>query len=324
MTDKILINTTSTETWVAVIEQDKLNALYVEKSQSPSLVGNIYKGKVVRVVSGMDAAFVDIGLPRSGFLKRNDLLLNVETKTIHQLLHTGDELIVQVIKDAMGEKGVRLTTKFTHSFTTPVNAKSPCLIYAETSLPLRILRDCPELHNKEIIVNSNELYQRIININADKCYDMQLYNDKVPLFACFQIQTEIDSVLSREVQLKSGGNLVIDELEAMTVIDVNSGAFVGYRDNRATFLKINLDAAQEIGRQIRLRNLSGIIIIDFINMPSKRDITQVVSILKLALSLDKTPFEISKASPFGLVVMTRKRLQPSLKMQLRQGNVKID
>lgn len=369
----ILINVSERETRVAMVENGILQEVIIERTSRRSLVGNIYKGRVCRVLPGMQAAFVDIGLERAAFLHTSDIL------------HESQTLLVQVIKEPIGTKGARLTTQISipssylvflpyskkviafsnriesveerkrlkeivwhdnYGFiirTAAEGAKDnllradmdflcrlwkdikekeaqmpPCsLIYKELSLALRTIRD---FRGSKLQIDSQDTFREVVNF-ADKFIPdlvpyIEHYTGEVPLFDLYSIDDEITKALQRKVELKSGGYIVIDETEAMTTIDVNTGAYVGSRNFEETVLKTNLEAAEAIGRQLRLRNLSGIIILDFIDMQAPEHRHQVLQTLEKCLERDQCKSYISEVSSLGLVQMTRKRSRESLAQQL--------
>jgi ribonuclease G len=367
----ILINVSERETRVAMVENGIVQEVIIERTSHHSLVGNIYKGRVCRVLPGMQAAFVDIGLERAAFLHTSDIL------------HESQTLLVQVIKEPIGTKGAHLTTQI--SIPSPYlvflpyskNATAisnriesveerkrlkeivlhdgfiirtaaegvkdnllradmdflcrlwkdirekeaqmpPCsLIYKELSLALRTVRD---FRGEKLQIDSQDTFREVVNFAEKFIPDLvpyiEHYTGEVPLFDLYSIDDEITKALQRKVELKSGGYIVIDETEAMTTIDVNTGAYVGSRNFEETILKTNLEAAEAIGRQLRLRNLGGIIILDFIDMQAPEHRRQVLQALEKCLERDRCKSYISEVSSLGLVQMTRKRSRESLAQQL--------
>ena len=394
MSKEILINITPQETRVAILENGMLNELYIERSRSRGLVGNVYKGKVVRVLPGMEAAFVDAGLERAAFLHVSDVAPksgdspngNGNTRHIGQVLHDGQELLVQVIKDPMGTKGARLTTNITvpsrylvympntdtigvsariededererlrnllleHEETendagyivrtaaeavsseaitadvrylnrvwqeiTATKVKAGQIVHRDLPLYLRVLRDMVDENLEEIKVDSRETFnsmQQFANNYVPEVAGMiQHYPGERPIFDLHNVEDEIQKGLEKKVHLKSGGYLIIDQTEAMTTIDVNTGAYVGSRNLEETIFKTNLEAAQGIARQLRLRNLGGIIILDFIDMREEEHKRQVMRALEKALEKDHARTQVCEVSALGLVEMTRKRTRESL------------
>ena len=390
MIEEILINVTPQETRVAVLEQGVVQELHIERASSLGLIGNIYKGEVVRVLPGMQSAFVEVGLGRAAFLHVVDLLEfgAGEERPIQELLHEGQPLMVQIIKEPIGSKGARLTTQISiagrflvylpeqqhigvsqrieneaerealkerlmrllpaeqsggyiirtlaESATdeelladldylhkawanvqeTNLDTKPRTLIYQDLNLPLRVLRDflCDE--TSKIAVDSRETFQKMQDFAqryAGAVVDrIEHYPGQRPLFDLYGIEDEIEKALSRKVDLKSGGYLIFDQTEALTTIDVNTGSFVGNRTLADTIFKTNLEAAQTIARQLRLRNLGGIIIIDFIDMEDESHRTAVQEELLKAVSRDRVRTSIHGFSGLGLVEMTRKRTRESL------------
>ncbi|WP_299492006.1 ribonuclease G [uncultured Shewanella sp.] len=393
---ELLINVTPTEARVALVEYGILQEVHIERRMKRGLVGNIYKGKVSRVLPGMQAAFVDIGLDKAAFLHASDIVPHTEcvadtdkdhftVQDIRQLVRPGQAVIVQVIKDPIGTKGARLTTDITlpsrylvfmpgashvgvsqriesakvrarlKGLTEPFvdenggfiirtaaeNAgetelvqdaaflrrvwakvserrKRPgvSLLYQDLALPVRIVRDFVGTELDRVQVDSSQTFAELQNFTqefmpeiADK---LENYSGSVSIFDLYDVENEIQRALGRKVELKSGGYLIIDQTEAMTTIDINTGAFVGHRNLEETIFNTNLEATQVIARQLRLRNLGGIIIIDFIDMQNKEHKSRVLNSLEQALSFDRVKTSLSGFSGLGLVEMTRKRTRESL------------
>ena len=396
MSEEILINVTPRETRVALLDNGVVQELYIERLQRRGLVGNIYKGKVSRVLPGMQAAFIDAGLERTAFLHAADVLKSAyedpssepaAPPDVRTLLHEGQELLVQVLKDPLGTKGARLTTRIsipsrylvflpegtgiglsnrieedterdrlhdlvqtfadgqhggyivrTAAEGAPAEAlradmlyleklwqsvaaraaDTPAgqLVHADLPLSVRILRDLFGSVVEQVRVDSAEAHARMRDFAAMFVPEMapriQRYDGARPIFDLYGIEDEIRKALERKVTLKSGGYLIFDQTEAMTTVDVNTGAFVGHRNLEDTILKTNLEAAQAIARQLRLRNLGGIIIIDFIDMTDSGHRQQVLQALQQALAKDRAKNQVSEVSALGLVQMTRKRTRESL------------
>lgn len=392
MSEEILINVTPPETRVAVIENGVLQELIIERSCKVGLVGNIYKGQICRVLPGMQAAFVDIGLPRSAFLHLSDLcpkeLEKKGSANIEHYLHEGQHVIVQVFKDPLGTKGARLTTDISipsrfqvympYSNTTGVSQRIECaeertrlknclekfrqehecggfiartaaecvedsvliadmefllklwesirtkiataapkqFIHKDLPLSVRTLRDLYRDGIERIRVDSRETYSRLVEFAETFVPEIvpviEHYTGESPVFDIYSVEDEIEKALARKVKLKSGGHLVFDQTESMTTIDVNTGGYVGGRNLEETIFKTNLEAAQAIARQLRLRNLGGIIIIDFIDMKSSEHKQQVLQALERHLEKDRAKTKISEVSALGLIEMTRKRTRESL------------
>lgn len=400
MSEEILMNVTPTETRVALVENGMLQEVFIERSQSRGYVGNIYKGKVVRVLPGMQAAFVDIGLERAGFIHANDIApLNAEgmeerggdVKDIRNLVREGQSLVVQVVKDPISSKGARLTThlsvsgrnlvympktrhigistridedaerdrlkalveeavaahegSFDGGFIVRTVAEGaskedlqsdiPFLpklwstieytikgapvakeIHRDLPLTLRTLRDMTNAQIDKIRVDSREAFAAMTKF-ADKYTPevrdlLEHYPGERPLFDLYGVEDEIQKALESKVPLKSGGYLIVEQTEAMTTIDVNTGAFVGHRNLEETIFKTNLEAATAIARQLRLRNLGGIIILDFIDMTDAEHQRQVLRTLEKMMERDHAKTSITGVSELGLVEMTRKRTRESL------------
>lgn len=400
MSEEILINITPRETRVAVIEQGALQEIHIERATYQRLVGNIYRGRVVRVLPGMQAAFVEIGLNKAAFLHLSDMLWSASEATaplqpmpeIHQLITEGQDITVQVIKDPIGTKGARLTThlslssrylvfmphlthigisqrieapaererlqhiieggkseqggyivrtaaegasaielsahqlylqRYWHSLKQTIHHAAPgTRVHQDLPLLLRALRDLVSVQTKKIRIDNQPDYTQALIFAQDFIpnivHRLVYYTQQRPLFDLYQVEDEIQKALHRKVFLKSGGYLIFDQTEAMTTIDVNTGAFVGQRNLEQTIVKNNLEAAVAIARQLRLRNLGGILIIDFIDMQDEAHKQQVLNALEQALAGDNTKNKISQVSSLGLVEMTRKRTRESLEQILCQ------
>ncbi len=402
MSVEMLMNVTPRETRVAVVENGVLQEVVVERERRRGIVGNIYKGKVSRVLPGMQAAFVDIGLERAAFLHASDVAPPPElaaegesarNENINELLHEGQEVLVQVIKDPLGSKGARLTTHITIPsrflvFTPNVYHAGVSLkieeeaernrlrdvlavfmarerngggfivrtagegvsieslqadmeflsrlwasvreragqvgpgriVHEDLPLALRTLRDLVDDEVEKIRIDSRSTTQRAIEFARQFIPEVadciEHYPGERPIFDLYGIEDEIQKALERKVHLKSGGYLIIDQTEAMTTIDVNTGAFVGHRNLEETIFKTNLEATQTIARQLRLRNLGGIIIIDFIDMVEEEHKRQVLRALQKSLEKDRAKSHITEVSTLGLVEMTRKRTRESLERVL--------
>ncbi|MDD5180518.1 MAG: ribonuclease G [Gallionellaceae bacterium] len=390
MSDEILINVTPQETRVAVMQQGVVQELHVERGSHMGMVGNVYVGRVKRVLPGMQSAFIDIGLERSAFLHVADIWenrYNGDTKPIEKMLHDGQNLLVQVIKDSIGSKGARLSTQISiagrllvylpqeshigvsqrieseaerellrgklqqllpgghggYIIRTMAEAASdkdfsadieyldklwsrlqeqakispaPSLIYQDLDISLRVLRDFVNEDTTRILVDSRETYLRMASFAQDYASGaMQRlghYTGERPLFDLYGVEEEIEHALSSRVNLKSGGYLIIDQTEALTTVDVNTGGFVGGRNFDDTIFKTNLEATHVIARQLRLRNLGGIIICDFIDMDSPEHRNAVLEEFRKALARDRTRITVNGFSALGLVEMTRKRTRESL------------
>ena len=407
MSEEILVNVTPRETRVAVVENGMLQELHIERGWRRGVVGNIYKGKVQRVMPGMQAAFVDIGLERTAFLHANDVMraqaadagdealpVPPPARPVTELLRDGQEVIVQVVKDPIGSKGARLTTQLSIpsrylvllpqsrvvgvsariedeaerarlkglvAGLSPAEAPLGCIvrtnaegqpsealaediaylsrvwnivgkrgreapvqtcIYEDLSLPLRAVRDLIRKDVEKVKVDSRETFDRLqafvakyMPVLAER---IELYTGNRPIFDLYGVEDEIQRALDKQVPLKSGGYLVIDQTEAMTTVDVNTGSFLGQRNLEETVYRTNLEAAQAVARQLRLRNLGGIIIIDFIDMVDEEHRRQVLRTLEKSLAKDHAKTTVYDFSPLGLVEMTRKRTVESLQRQLSE------
>ena len=391
MNEQILINVTPQETRVAVLEQGAVQELHVERTSNRGLVGNIYLGRVGRVLPGMQSAFIEIGLARAAFLHVADIWAankNGEQKPIERILHEGQTLLVQVIKDPIGSKGARLSTQVsiagrllvylpgeqhigisqriedeaerehlrekvhqlmpegeTGGFIvrtvaetatdeeltadigylialwksiveTSRTAAPQTLLYQDLDLAQRALRDLATRDTERLIIDSRETHERMRTF-ADRYMKasagvLEHYHGERPLFDLFAVEDEISRALERRVDLKSGGYVIFDQTEALTTVDVNTGAFVSGRSFDDTIFKTNLEAAQAIARQLRLRNLGGIIIVDFIDMDTLEHRNAVLAEFNKALVRDRTRVTVNGFSQLGLVEMTRKRTRESL------------
>ncbi len=397
MSEEILVNVTPQETRVALVENGVLQEIYIERISRHGIVSNIYKGKVQRVLPGMQAAFVDIGRERTGFLHASDIVCpdgdgcedGLPEFGINTLLHEGDEVLVQVIKDPLGTKGARLTTQLSipsrylvllpYSGHVGVSARiededererlralvgqilleeeapggyivrtagegadeqalradlcfltrlwesirtqarespAPALIHGDLPLVMRILRDLFGAQVERVRIDSEAIRCRVLSFARrfipETTHLIELYDSERPIFDMYGVEDELQRALERKVPLKSGGHLVIDQTEAMTTVDVNTGGYVGRRNLEETIFKTNLEAAQALARQLRLRNLGGIIIIDFIDMSDEDHKKQVLRALEKGLARDHARSVVCGLSPLGLVEMTRKRTRESL------------
>ncbi|NMG01948.1 ribonuclease G [Azoarcus taiwanensis] len=392
MSIDFLINCTPQETRVALVEQGVVQELHVERTANRGIVGNIYLGRVVRVLPGMQSAFIDIGLDRTAFLHVADIWTergNGEAgRPIERILSEGQNLTVQVLKDPLGTKGARLSTQISIAgrllvylpqekhigisqriedeaereslrerlghlvpedenggFIVRTMAETasddelasdiaylrklwreiqqratgrtpPSLLHEDLDLGQRVLRDLVTDDTSRILVDSRENFQKLTAFSAE--YSPKVlplishYAGERPLFDMHNIEEEIQRALARRVDLKSGGYLIIDQTEAMTTIDVNTGGFVGARNFDDTIFKTNLEATQAIARQLRLRNLGGIIIVDFIDMENTEHREMVLTEFRKALSRDHTRMSVNGFTALGLVEMTRKRTRESL------------
>lgn len=420
MATEILINVRPSETRVAYIENGVLNDLKIERKTSPTLVGSIYRGKVMRVLPGMQAAFVDVGLDRAAFLYVGDVRPNLDSDSstffadvaedaeteegdsstpaestlatdtadkprIQELLNEGQTILVQVAKDPLGTKGARITTHISlpgrhvvylptlnhrgvsrriedpaerdrlRDLVAEIDPKGgvivrtagegatsaslradldylgriwqdvqkaydkrtkPGLVHAEPDVELRALRDLLSEDVDRVVIDDEETYKKIIAFVSQFMprfkSRISLYKDVRPLFDQYEIDIEISRSLERKIWLKSGGYIVIDEAEALVVIDVNTGRYVGKRDLEDTILKTNLEAVREIAHQLRIRNCGGIIIIDFIDMEKEAHREKVLESMREELAGDRAKTTVVSMSNLGLVEMTRKRIRPSL------------
>ncbi len=416
MTSELIINATKEESRVALLEGGQVVEFYVERKRDASLVGNIYKGRVIKVLPGMQSAFIDIGLEKAAFLYVADIMSDFEEYystfidnelnqfdindgginsikkplSIEELIQEGQELLVQVSKDPIGNKGARVTSYITipgrylvimpnvdhigisrriddeevrqklKTIAMEIKPKNiglimrtasedatheeicrdlefllllweniqkkrekysaPALLYNDMDLIFRSLRDLMTHDVERLVIDSPEEYERLRDFSrtyfprlVDK---IELYEGKEPIYDAFAIELDISKALERKVWLKSGGYIVIDQTEAMTVIDVNTGKYVGKESLEDTILKTNLEAVKEIAYQIRLRNIGGIIIIDFIDMEKSESREKVFKAFTEAMKKDRVKSTIYNISELGIVQMTRKRVRDSLERVL--------
>ena len=395
MTEEILVNHTAHETRIAVTLQGVVQELHLERTATRGLVGNVYLGKVSRVLPGMQSAFIDIGLERAAFLHVADLWQSRANPQagghpmpIEKVLFEGQPLLVQVIKDPLGTKGARLSTQISIAgrllvylpqdphigvsqriedetgraalkarlqklvppderggFIIRTSAEdaaesemqadvgylrkrwleildasrlrpAPSLLYQELSLSERMLRDVAGEATSAILVDSREECERLIAFANTYVPGLAgriaTYAGERPLFELHGVEDEIGRALARRVDLKSGGYLIIDQTEALTTIDVNTGGYIGGRNFDDTIFKTNLEAAHAIARQLRVRNLGGIIVVDFIDMASGEHREAVLQELRRALARDRTRTSVNGFTALGLVELTRKRTRESL------------
>lgn len=394
--DEILVNVTPSEVRAALLENGILQDVYIERAARRGLISNIYKGHVSRVLPGMQAAFVDIGLERTAFLHASDITRpraaengedDVPPPDIRELVHEGEEILVQVVKDPLGNKGARLTTAITlpsryvvlvpkgdgvgisariedegererlRQFFEAVLADFDCgvivrtaaegasddalradmkflrklwtvvqercrkgavktLIHEDLPLPARVLRDLVTGDVERILVDSEEDFNAMRSFAATFLPEiepkLELYTRRRPIFDLHGTEDEIKKALDRSIPLKSGGYVIFDQTEAMTTVDVNTGGYVGHRNLEETIYRTNLEAAVTIARQLRIRNLGGIIIIDFIDMEEEGHRQRVMQALEQSLARDHARHHLTPVSPLGLVEMTRKRTRESL------------
>ena len=392
MAEEFLINFTPQETRVALMQHGVAQELHVERTASRGIVGNIYLGRVVRVLPGMQSAFIDIGLERTAFLHVADIWSERHNgdgpKPIERILIEGQNITVQVLKDPLGTKGARLSTQISIAGrmlvylpqekhigisqriedetereqlrerlmrlvpedepggfivrtmaesasdeelladitylrkiwaeigSRTVGAFPPKVLYQDLTLGQRVLRDLVGDETSRIQIDSRENFQKLTAFAQEympKVLPLLVhYVGERPLFDLYGVEDEIEKALARRVELKSGGYLIMDQTEAMTTVDVNTGGFVGARNFDDTIFKTNLEAAQTIARQLRMRNLGGIIIVDFIDMESAEHRDAVLDEFRKALAKDHTKMSVSGFTQLGLVEMTRKRTRESL------------
>jgi ribonuclease G len=420
MSSELIINVTSFETRVALLENSSLTELHIERESDKGITGNIYKGRVTRVLPGMQAAFVDIGIPRSAFLyvvdvyrsdrgfeemlngtpdvpvdmeqngKLSDLQKPRIIYPIEDLLMEGQEIPVQVVKEPIGSKGSRISSHISlpgrylvympmvnhvgisrrieneeertrlkdivqrikpaaagfiirtasegaaeeeiamdMDFLSRVwdnihkrmqHAAVPSLVHEDLSVSLRAIRDLYSRDVERVVVDSRKTYDSIMefseNFMPQLKHSVEYYDREEPIFDTYGIEVEISRALGKRIWLKSGGYIVIEETEALVAIDVNTGRFVGKGNPDDTIFKTNLEAVKEIAYQIRLRNLGGIIIIDFIDMDRESDREKILQAFKEALSKDRAKSNILSISELGLIEMTRKRVRENLSRKM--------
>ncbi|MBL7048485.1 MAG: Rne/Rng family ribonuclease [Nitrospira sp.] len=406
MMGKIIINVSPEQTRVALLDSNvQLAELYIERNKDVSLVGNIYMGKVVKILPGMQSAFVDIGLEKAAFLHAADVLSGFDysmyeediedsvppvNPPIEDLLQEGEYVFVQVAKDSMGTKGARVTAYITlpgrHLVLMPgvehvgisrkilkeeertrlknlitdlkpehfgfiirtasegcteeelkkdidylkllwdnidkrnENINAPTLLYSDLGLTLRSARDLLSHEVDRIIVDSASEHEKLVDFVSTYFTKLsatiELYEDSEPIFDAYGIELEIPKALGKRVWLKSGGYIVIDQTEALNSIDVNTGKFVGKASLEDTIFKTNMEAVKEVAYQIRLRNLGGIIVIDFIDMEKEENRAKLFSVFQEAMSKDRAKCTILEVSELGLIQMTRKRVRESLERVL--------
>lgn len=396
MTAELLINVTPSESRVALIENGILQEIHIERHTKKGIVGNIYKGKVSRVLPGMQAAFVDIGLEKAAFLHASDIAIHdeladdvspsqLEIKDIRELVRDGQQIVVQVVKDPIGTKGARLTTDITlpsrylvfmpsvthvgvsqkiedeterarlkdivsnfcdenggfilrtaaegvndaelvqdadflrrlwNKIQSRKKASKSNVLYEDLPVARRVLRDFVGTQIDRIRIDSNLSYQDLLAFTKEYVPELtnklEYYQGELPIFDLYDVENELQRALGRRVDLKSGGYLIIDQTEAMTTIDINTGAFVGHRNLEETIFNTNSEATAAIARQLRLRNLGGMILIDFIDMTDADHQRRVLHSLEVAMAKDRAKSSIYGFTKLGLIELTRKRTRESL------------
>ena len=406
MQNEIIVNAEAGETRVALLERSQFTEFHIERTATKDVVGNVIKARVRRVLPGMQAAFVDIGLEKAGFLYVGDYFEEPTDGStadngrgrgrgrrsrsapppIDTVLREGQEIVVQIAKEPIGSKGARITSHVSiagrHLVLTPWSprvgvsrrigsdkerrrlrevverlrpkelgfiirtagdglkesdleadikylttvwseiqqkketARSPAVLYAEPDLPQRVLRDFANSDTKRILIDSKKVYENLVEFSkrfvSDPQPRIERYEGREPLFDHLDLEAQIHANLERKVPLKSGGSLVIDQSEALTAIDVNSGRYVGKHDLEETVYRTNLEAVKEVVAQLRFRNIGGLIIIDLIDMESRDNREKVYRSLQEAVRSDKAKTNVLKISELGLVEMTRKRTRENL------------
>jgi ribonuclease G len=428
MNKEMIVSTNGHETMVAILEEDLVAEVFVERERQRGVVGNVYKGRVSKVLPGMQSSFIDIGLERDGFLyvaevidtlqefeklesdedasgaggrSKEDARRSARERTqqkIEDLLKEGKEILVQVVKEPLGTKGARLTSHVTmagrflvfmptvdhvgvsrkiesrdersrlrgivrefreaHGFTGGViirtaaagrpkedivsdleafhkiwteirqkteTERAPAVVYREASLVSKLLRDLLTEEYQSIRIDNEQEYQRVIElverIMPSLAPKVKLYTKPFPIFDEYGVQSEIDKALKSKVWLKSGGSIVINQTEALVAIDVNTGRYVGKKSSgrlEDTIVKTNLEAVKEIVRQVRLRDLGGIIVLDFIDMEEKKNRQKVLQAVEQELKKDRSPSKALQVADFGLIIITRKRVKQSLERVLTE------
>jgi ribonuclease G len=419
MNKEMIVSTNGHETMVAILEEDLVAEIFVERERHRGVVGNVYKGRVSKVLPGMQSSFIDIGLERDGFLYVADVIDTMEEfdkleseedrggrsddrskpqPKIEELLREGQEILVQVVKEPLGTKGARLTSHVTmagrflvfmptvdhvgvsrkiesreersrlrgivkefrdaHGFTGGViirtaasgrpkedivadleafhtiwkeirhkteTQRAPAVVYREASLVSKLLRDLLTEEYQSIRIDNEHEYRRVIElverIMPSLAPKVKLYTKPFPIFDEYGVQAEIDKALKSKVFLKSGGSIVINQTEALVAIDVNTGRYVGKKSSgrlEDTIVKTNLEAVKEIVRQIRLRDLGGIIVLDLIDMEEKKNRQKVLQAVEQELKKDRSPSKALQVSDFGLIIITRKRVKQSLERVLTE------
>jgi len=428
MQKEMIVSSNGHETMVAILEDDLVAEVFVERERQRGTVGNVYKGRVSKVLPGMQSSFIDIGLERDGFLYVADVVDTIDEfdklssdedeetggggskgrperdrqdrpqQKIEELLKEAQEIVVQVVKEPLGTKGARLTSHVTmpgrflvfmptvdhigvsrkiesreersrlrgivrefreaHGFTGGViirtaaggrpkedilgdldafhkiwtemrqrneSSRAPAVLYREQSIVSRLLRDLLTEDYQAIRIDNATEYQRVVElvdrIMPNLAPKVKLYSKPYPIFDEYGVQAEIDKALKSKVWLKSGGSIVINQTEALVAIDVNTGRFVGKKTSgrlEDTIVKTNLEAVKEIVRQIRLRDLGGIIVLDLIDMEDKKNRQKVYQAVELELKKDRSPSKALQVSDFGLVIITRKRVKQSLERVLTE------
>jgi ribonuclease G len=410
MDNQILINVTFNETRVAKMENGSVAELYIEREAEPRIVGNIYKGVVGKVVPGMQAAFIDIGLEKSGFISVEDVnedsLYDVYFESgadevgsnkdvkglIQDIMREGQHVLVQVLKESVGGKGAKLSSYIaipgkylvllgtvdivgisrkiddqeerdrlskavkgmkpeghgliarTSSIGASTDelrkdmealiaqwenirkksesAKRPALLYSEPKLYIKTVRDFISAEINKILIDSEHVYREIKDYLKRNFPDfkikLELYKKKDPIFEHFGVENELKKIFKRQVWLKSGGHIIIDEAEGLTVVDVNTGRYQSGKNQEETIYSLNLEAATEIVKQIRLRNLVGIIVIDFIDIRNPKLRDQIYEAFVEALKKDRSRSVVLEMSAFGVIQMTRQRLRESILSELAE------
>jgi ribonuclease G len=422
MTKEMIISSNGHETMVAILEDDLAAEIFIERERQRGVVGNVYKGRVSKVLPGMQSSFIDVGLERDGFLYVAEVIDTLEEfeklagddddrgngsrerererqkMKIEDLIKEGQEILVQVVKEPLGTKGARLTSHVTmpgrflvfmptvdhigvsrkieareerarlrgivrefresHGFTGGViirtaaagrpkedivsdlgafhaiwtdirqkmeTSRAPAVVFREQSLVAKLLRDLLTDEFQAIRIDNAQEYQRVLELVHQMLPGLsskiKLYDKPFPIFEEYGVQAEIDKALKSKVWLKSGGSIVINQTEALVAIDVNTGRYVGKKSSgrlEDTIVKTNLEAVKEIVRQIRLRDLGGIIVLDLIDMEDRKNRQKVLQAVEQELKKDRSPSKALQVSDFGLVIITRKRVKQSLERTLTE------
>jgi ribonuclease G len=416
MKKEIIINSTNEDTRIAILENNRLVEIFVERPDNERMVGDIYKGRVRRVVRGMQAAFIDIGFEQDAFLhfsdmgaEVNQLFADIDEDTVSEdkkdsdvdpadLLRNGQEIAVQIIKEPISTKGPRVTTELTQpgrflvlvpnqdrvgvsrkisSFKErkrlrhicrkirPKNfgiivrtvaegkdeealqqdlrkllrtwnkvqnqikkSRPPRLIYKDLGMASSVIRDLFTSDVKRVIVDSRKMHREITRylkeVGSELLGRLEYFKSRDPIFDVYKVENELKRSLERKVWMRNGGYIIIEHTEAMSAIDVNSGRYFGKKDHERNSLKINLEAAREIARQLRLRDIGGLIVIDFIDMEMDENKSRVLNALRKEFSYDRSITRISEISRFGLIEMTRQRIRPSLIYNINEPCILCD
>lgn len=397
---KVIINATTSERRIAIMENNQVVEFHIQQPGHQEIVGNIYSGRVVNVLPGMQAAFVDIGIKKNGFIHRDQLLSyqlksiqdgGVQQRSISEFVHEGEEILVQVVKEGVGNKGPKLTgiieipgtsiiylphgnyvavsrkmkneairenwrdfgndvcqspegliirtvceyqkndillneldflrKRFESILKKKQRSATPGLLFQESDIVERVIREIPHEEISEIVVDHFEMFRQIqkrFSVNESTTPETTFYSRKENIFTNFELDHELEKALKRIVWLRNGAYIIIEHTEALTVIDVNTGKFAGKTSLRETVLNTNIEAAKEISRQLRLRDIGGMILVDFIDMKTNQDQIKVTQTMKNALKSDRTRTRIVGFTELGILQLTRKKARQSLETTLTE------